>query len=41
MFIEPENDNDIEDIISKVKNIFGIHSIVLSYKVNTNIEEIK
>ena len=41
MFIEPENSNDIEDIISKVKNIFGIHSIVLSYKVNTNIEEIK
>lgn len=35
------NDNREEEVINIVKNIFGIHSIVLSYKVNTNIEEIK
>ena len=35
------NDNREEEVINIVKNIFGIHSIVLAYKVNTNIEEIK
>ena len=35
------NDNREEEVINIVKNIFGIHSIVLAYKVNTNIDEIK
>lgn len=33
--------NDINTVISKLKNVFGIHSIVKCYKVNTNIEDIK
>ena len=33
--------NDIDLVISKLKNVFGIHSIVKCYKVNTNIDEIK
>ena len=40
MFIEPKNEN-IEEIIDIVKNIFGIHSIVIAYKVQTNIDLIK
>lgn len=40
MFIETEEDN-IDDIISILKNIFGIHRIVVAYEVNTNIEDIK
>ncbi len=38
MYIESD---DIDTVISKLKNVFGIHSIVKCYKVNTNIEEIK
>lgn len=39
MFIETdENEKEIIDIL---KNIFGIHSIVLAYKVNTNVIDIK
>lgn len=34
-------DDELDEVINIVKNIFGIHSIVLSYKVNTNIEDIK
>ena len=33
--------DDIDLVISKLKNVFGIHSIVKCYKVNTNIDEIK
>lgn len=33
--------NDINTVIGKLKNVFGIHSIVKCYKVNTNIEDIK
>ena len=33
--------NDIDFVINKLKNVFGIHSIVKCYKVNTNIEDIK
>ena len=33
--------NDIDLVIHKLKNVFGIHSIVNCYKVNTNIDEIK
>ena len=38
MYIES---NDIDLIINKLKNIFGIHSIVKCYMVNTNIDDIK
>ena len=39
MFIETdENEKEIIDIL---RNIFGIHSIVLAYKVNTNVIDIK
>lgn len=40
MFIEPNNEN-IDEIVNIVKNIFGIHSIVIAYKVKTNIETIE
>lgn len=40
MFIEPGS-NNIEEIVNIVKNIFGIHSIVVAYKVKTNIDTIK
>ena len=40
MFIEVF-DNELEDVVNIVKNIFGIHSIVISYKVKTDIEEIE
>ena len=39
MFIEPGNEN-IDEIVNIVKNIFGIHSIVIAYKVQTNIDTI-
>ncbi len=38
MYIEA---NDIDLVISKLTNVFGIHSIVKCFKVNTNIEEVK
>ena len=41
MFIDVTNDNDFESIINKLKNIFGIHGIVISYRTNNNIEDIK
>ena len=40
MFIEPGKEN-IDEIVNIVKNIFGIHSIVVAYQVETNIEVIK
>lgn len=39
MFIE--TDDNIEEIVDILKNIFGIHSIVVATKVNTNTEEIE
>lgn len=39
MFIE--TNDDIEEIVSILKTIFGIHSIVVATRVNTNIEEIE
>lgn len=39
MYIET-NDN-LEEIIEILKNIFGIHSIVIAYKVDTNTDTIK
>lgn len=38
MYIEA---NDIDLVINKLKNVFGIHSIVKCFKVNTNIDEVK
>lgn len=40
MFVSVK-DEEIDEVIDIIKNIFGIHSIVLAYKVNTNIETIK
>ena len=40
MFIETE-DKNIEPVCDIVKNIFGIHSIVIAYKIKTDIELIK
>lgn len=40
MFIEV-SDNELDDVVNIVKNIFGIHSIVIAYKVKTDIEEIE
>ena len=39
MFIETED--NIDEIVDILKNIFGIHSIVIATRVNTNIEEIE
>ena len=39
MFIEVGNEN-IDEKTNNEKNIFGIHSIVIAYKVQTNIETI-
>ena len=39
MFIETED--NLDEIINILKNIFGIHSIVVATRVNTNIEEIE
>ena len=38
MYIECNNTNEIVD---KLKQVFGIHSIVICHKVNTNTEDIK
>ncbi len=38
MFIESDN---IDLISKKLQKVFGIHGIVIAYKVNTNTEEIK
>lgn len=38
MFIESDN---IDLISKKLQKVFGIHGIVIAYKVNTNIDEIK
>ena len=40
MFIEV-SDNDLEEVVNIVKNIFGIHRIVIAYKVKTDISEIE
>ncbi len=40
MFIECDS-KDIDNILGVLKNIFGIYSIVLCYRVNTNTEDIK
>lgn len=40
MFIEVK-ENDFDKVVDVLKKIFGIHSIVIAYKVNTNVEDIK
>ena len=40
MFIEC-NDDNLDEVVNIVKNIFGIHSIVIAYKVKTDIKEIE
>ena len=39
MFIETED--NIEEIVDILKNIFGIHSIVIAHRVNTNTKDIE
>jgi len=39
MFIETED--NIDEIVDILSNIFGIHGIVVAYKVKTNIDDIK
>ncbi len=41
MFIEVNDDNYFDDVLNILKKIFGIHSIVVCYQVNTNIDNIK
>ena len=41
MFIEIEDEERINYIVEKLKKIFGIHSIVLAYQSNNNIEELE
>ena len=41
MFIEVEEETKYIPIIKKLQKIFGIHSIVLAYKSNNNIEELE
>ncbi len=41
MFIEVDDKNRIPIVIAKLKKIFGIHSIVLAYKSNNNIEQLE
>ena len=41
MFIEVTNDNDLDKITNKLTKIFGIHSIVIAYETDNNIENIK
>lgn len=40
MYINIE-DTDLDEIVDKLKNISGIHGIVICYKVKTDIEDIK
>jgi thiamine biosynthesis protein ThiI len=36
-----ETDNYIDEIVSKLQNVFGIHGIVICHRVNNNVEDIK
>ena len=38
MYIECD---DVDLVLSKIKNVFGIHGIVVCHRVNTNVDEIK
>ena len=41
MFIIPNNESDFDIIVNKLKKIFGIHSIVIAYYCDNNIDNIK
>ena len=41
MFIEPLMENEIDAIVERLKKIFGIHSIVIAYECDNNIDTIK
>ena len=41
MFIEVMNDDEFEEIILKLRKIFGIHGIVIAYEVDNNVDTIK
>ena len=41
MFIEPNNENEFDIIVNKLKKVFGIHSIVIAYECDNNIDTIK
>lgn len=40
IYIEPENDEHVENIVSKLKKIFGIVSIVVAYKGKKDIDDL-
>ena len=40
MYIEVNNDL-LDEVVNRLKKVFGIHSIVICHKVNTNVEDIK
>ena len=40
MYIECSNE-DLNQVVNKLKKVFGIHGIVVAHKVNNNIDEIK
>ncbi len=41
MFIEPISDTNFDAITSKLTKIFGIHSIVIAYQTDNNIDNMK
>ena len=41
MFIIPNNESDFDIIVNKLSKIFGIHSIVIAYCCDNNIDTIK
>ena len=41
MFIEVDDENRFEPIVDKLTKIFGIHSIVIAYQCDNNIDTIK
>ena len=40
MYIEVNNDL-LDEVVNRLKKVFGIHSIVICHKINTNVEDIK
>lgn len=41
MFIEPADDTEFEAICEKLSKVFGIHGIVIAYRCDNNIDNIK
>ena len=41
MFVLVNNENDFDVVVDILKKVFGIHSIVICYQVDTNIDVIK